>query len=323
MEEIKITHIEEIEIENLWGLYDIKWQLDPKVNILIGINGSGKSTVLNVIETLLVEDVPLEGFEKNVLSLVKIGFNDGKFLLQDGHLYDKNYNIFRYEDLINLSKVSTFDNPSDDDGERESVAKSNVRTALDFELYNAINDFKSYQLTLSKQEKRETAKLEDKIKRLIQNKSSHKEDLQQIGILYKQIEDLRANIYARRDLLISFISVLFSETNKIVDFDEHNSFVFHIGKNTIKPHQLSTGEKQILLILLCVVVQNGEPYILVMDEPEISLHFSWQIKLIDMICGLNKNCQVIIATHAPEIFSKGWKNKVVKMENITFKSKNR
>ena len=41
-------YIEEIEIDSLWsGLKHIKWTLDPKVNILSGINGVGKSTILN------------------------------------------------------------------------------------------------------------------------------------------------------------------------------------------------------------------------------------------------------------------------------------
>ena len=39
-------YIEEIEIDSLWsGLKHIKWTLDPKVNILSGINGVGKDTM--------------------------------------------------------------------------------------------------------------------------------------------------------------------------------------------------------------------------------------------------------------------------------------
>jgi predicted ATP-dependent endonuclease of OLD family len=48
-----ITHIEKVEIKNLWGKYDIDWKLNPNVNILIGINGSGKTTILNVMNEAL------------------------------------------------------------------------------------------------------------------------------------------------------------------------------------------------------------------------------------------------------------------------------
>ncbi len=44
-----VTHIKAIDIQNLWGKYHIFGELDPKVNILIGINGSGKTTILNLI----------------------------------------------------------------------------------------------------------------------------------------------------------------------------------------------------------------------------------------------------------------------------------
>jgi len=80
--------------------------------------------------------------------------------------------------------------------------------------------------------------------------------------------------------------------------------------------QLSAGEKQILIILLKVILQENEPAILLMDEPELSLHLPWQFKLIELIQRLNKQCQIIIATHAPCIFSKGWRDKIIKMEDI-------
>ncbi len=51
-----VTHIKAVNIQNLWRQYDIYWELDPKVNILIGINGRGKTTILNL--TILVMDEP-------------------------------------------------------------------------------------------------------------------------------------------------------------------------------------------------------------------------------------------------------------------------
>ncbi len=43
-------YIKKIEIDSLWsGKKHIVWDLDPKVNILSGINGVGKSTILNKV----------------------------------------------------------------------------------------------------------------------------------------------------------------------------------------------------------------------------------------------------------------------------------
>ena len=71
-----------------------------------------------------------------------------------------------------------------------------------------------------------------------------------------------------------------------------------------------------LLILLTVLCQDEQPAILLMDEPEISLHLRWQYELINIIRTLNPNCQVIIATHSPSIYGKGWRNKVFFMDKL-------
>ena len=53
-------------------------------------------------------------------------------------------------------------------------------------------------------------------------------------------------------------------------------------------------------------VENGT--ILLIDEPEISLHVSWQLDFlhdIESICN-NKKIQVIVATHSPQIINEYW-----------------
>lgn len=47
MDNITATGIKSIEIKSLWGRKHILWNLRPDVNILSGVNGTGKSTILN------------------------------------------------------------------------------------------------------------------------------------------------------------------------------------------------------------------------------------------------------------------------------------
>ena len=72
-----------------------------------------------------------------------------------------------------------------------------------------------------------------------------------------------------------------------------------------------------LTILLTVLVEDNQPYVLFLDEPEISLHIEWQQRLIDMICELNPNVQLIMTTHAPGIIMDKWGDYVTNVSDIT------
>ena len=76
-----------------------------------------------------------------------------------------------------------------------------------------------------------------------------------------------------------------------------------------------------LIILLSTLIQNNQPAIMIMDEPEVSLHTDWQESLIQNIRSLNENVQIIIATHSPFIISQGWGDKVFQMEDLLISTK--
>ena len=86
---------------------------------------------------------------------------------------------------------------------------------------------------------------------------------------------------------------------------------------TLMPYQLSSGEKQMLVILLTVLVEDSLPYVLFMDEPEVSLHVDWQQRLIDLIIDLNPNVQIILTTHSPAVIMNGWMDRVTEVSDIT------
>ena len=83
------------------------------------------------------------------------------------------------------------------------------------------------------------------------------------------------------------------------------------------PYQLSSGEKQMLIILLTVLVEDNLPYVLFMDEPEVSLHIEWQKRLIDYCVELNPNVQIILTTHSPAVVMNGWVDSVTEVSDIT------
>jgi len=126
-------------------------------------------------------------------------------------------------------------------------------------------------------------------------------------------------IQSRIDNLFEVLNEYFSETGKTIEIDkETNLLVFRLNNGSvISMDKLSAGEKQLMLILISVFLHDGKPSILLMDEPELSLHISWQDKLLGTIRQLNPKCQVILSTHAPSIFASGWENRLVFMDEIT------
>jgi ABC-type glutathione transport system ATPase component len=112
------------------------------------------------------------------------------------------------------------------------------------------------------------------------------------------------------------IDDLFSDTGKTIIRNENEIRFSQIGE-TLYPYQLSSGEKQILVILLTVLVEDNQPYVLFMDEPEVSLHIEWQKRLISLIVQLNPNVQVILATHSPAVVMNGWLDRITEVSDIT------
>ena len=126
----------------------------------------------------------------------------------------------------------------------------------------------------------------------------------------------QAEIKARIEDFRSVINGLFQETEKHIEI-EGNKFNI-VSKGQILPiDALSSGEKQILLIMLRVFLLEGKESYVLLDEPENSLDISWQYKLIDTLTKLNPNAQFFITTHSPSIFGAGWGDKIIYMEDVT------
>ena len=83
----------------------------------------------------------------------------------------------------------------------------------------------------------------------------------------------------------------------------------------IELRDLSSGEKQLLILLTEALLQKETPCIFLADEPELSLHIEWQRMIIPAIMELNPNAQVIAATHSPEVASK-FSDSIFDMEDL-------
>jgi predicted ATPase len=78
---------------------------------------------------------------------------------------------------------------------------------------------------------------------------------------------------------------------------------------------LSSGEKQLLILLSEVLLQKQSPSVFIADEPELSLHVNWQEKLVGSLRSLNTQAQIIAATHSPDIVGT-LSDRAIDMESI-------
>lgn len=88
---------------------------------------------------------------------------------------------------------------------------------------------------------------------------------------------------------------------KKVRFRDRGVDVLDSNGVNIGLRSLSSGEKQFLYLLLeSTKVGSG---ILMIDEPELSMHIDWQRSFISSVFEMNESCQLILATHSPDVMA--------------------
>lgn len=114
---------------------------------------------------------------------------------------------------------------------------------------------------------------------------------------------LQAEIYKMRDTFVRVMNSMF--INKDVSISATNEIMIKTVRGRAMPiRALSSGEKQLLIIMGQALLQDCKPSIFIADEPELSLHVVWQERLVNYIREINPAAQVIFATHSPDIVGK-------------------
>ena len=193
---------------------------------------------------------------------------------------------------IHYDVIRSFDRPLIHSELMEKLADKNVRTELDWQLYKLQRRYLDYQVNIGN--------------RIIECLTSGDPDGQQKAALIAQPKAKFQDL----------IDDLFSETNKRLVRTSNEIRLEQYG-DVLHPYQLSSGEKQMLVILLTVLVQDNRKGVLFMDEPEISLHVDWQERLIGLIRSLNENVQIILTTHSPALVMNEWMDAVTEISDIT------
>lgn len=258
-----------------------------KTVVLAGINGSGKTTFLKAIVNVLTdknnqEDTKImldideneEVYLKNLFNVVIE--NDKYFNISKPTLYrfepsSLNYGEKEKPRLVFLPTEINFSNL--EVKTRNYKSENNFYCLID---QNIINDVPSYLVSLVNTE---IFKYEDlPIKEAI-----------------KKICDEINSIFNLLDMDIEMIGVNKNSDNMPLF---KNKFGTEFDINS-----LSSGEKQLFLRAMTLKMLDINNSVILIDEPEISLHPKWQQKIVKVYEGIGENNQIIIATHSPHIVS--------------------
>ena len=133
-------------------------------------------------------------------------------------------------------------------------------------------------------------------------------------VLAIYIEDMKEKLsifsetYERLDAFMQVINSRFS-FKKITTNKEKGIIAFEDRSGRIIPLEaLSSGEQHILVMMYELIFSTEQGDLLLIDEPELSLHVSWQRSFLDDLERILKinGLYAIVATHSPQIIADRW-----------------
>jgi predicted ATPase len=122
----------------------------------------------------------------------------------------------------------------------------------------------------------------------------------------QKLVEIRKESFVKIRRYLEAVNQFLKDKELVIDVErgEYNQpFVgikFNDGSLSRGFSSLSSGERQIVTLMYAATHMNQQKLLLI-DEPEISLHVDWQRQFIKRISEQSPDCQVIICTHSPVI----------------------
>ena len=135
----------------------------------------------------------------------------------------------------------------------------------------------------------------------------YRKDYEEIVKLLQGYIDLHFDLAESIVVYMDIVNGMF--INKEVYLNERGQMNFRAMNGTALPmNKLSSGENQILVIFYRVLFNTKRNSLVMIDEPEMSLHVTWQQQLggILMDVARLRGLQIVIATHSPQIIHDKW-----------------
>ena len=319
---IKNLHIEEYNgLENL----DINFESEGKVLdliVLAGINGSGKTRVLESIrywfEMFRSKAVNVELFyEENEIEVLESLMNNEGLTEVEKEMQKE----IEYTDCLRNIKFYNYDyrhNKTENRNYNSKIISKSfeklkifpkliyVPTEINFEeIKKAQTNLKKEYRFINIVDSYEIKDIPSYIATRISKVANEEENLT-MGQVRKKVFAEINGIFEILELDVK-LSEISKDENSMPIFTDSSGKKFGIN-------ELSSGEKQLFLRTLAIKMLEPENSIIMIDEPELSLHPKWQQKIVDVYRKIGKNNQIILATHSPHILGSVEKENIILLE---------
>ena len=286
--------INSMYIEQFKGFRNFEITFERDINLIVGENGTGKTTIFEIIfnglsgnkkyfSNLNLTKIEIKLFENNIEKslIIKNNSNNIEFLI-DGNVIEKEDNFFDIQKVIYFPAEVDFP---------------------DTQIFGPTKMNENYKDT-----KLNSNQMSKDLKQFLVN-----ENYKDLNDIAKGNQNSANRINRMKELFNNFF-----EDKKFIEIDI-NDFepIFELTENKEKMtiSELSSGEKQIFYKggTLLQYTYNKSNIVLI-DEPEISMHPEWQQKILQFYKNVNPDNQYIFATHSAYIVNCCDKQNIRKIE---------
>ena len=132
--------------------------------------------------------------------------------------------------------------------------------------------------------------------------------------LIEKYESDRVRITQRSSAFLKSVNSFISDNGKQIEFLRGFDLSVKLPNGQqISSQPLSSGELQLLILFMFLYFRFDpeQEFAVLVDEPELSLHVSWQNRYVNSVKAANPNAQFILATHSPEIAGPAAENTII------------
>ena len=277
-------HIEKLRMQNFRGFKDVTIDFPSNLAVFIGVNGSGKSSIIDCLDNLLFELISrLLRVTRNAKNFGVWGMNGfGENDISNGFQETINELTISYSEFSeafsrDIKLLYYFAYPSSSEEPRKDSQRSSLEDVENFKIFinSQINNNPNKSIP--------------------------------IFVCYST-----KRAVTHYGLSGSDLKVKRSRMQIVLKKQDHELVL----------NQLSDGEKNLLVMVADIArrlaIANPDPTknalegegIILIDEIELHLHPQWQRDIIPRLTSTFPNCQFIVTTHSPQVLSN------VKKENV-------